>query len=130
MNLREHLLWTLLLFVFYPVFGSLIILSVLWGVIIDIDHIWLVIHQKAYSRNKIKWLLDNIQQIYKVQGHERFKGTVYLFHTVEFNVILIAAAFVYPFLWFIVIGSVFHIILDIIAHWPYIRWLFIYSSVK
>lgn len=130
MNTSGHLLLSLLLLVLYPYFGPLIIVSIVAAILIDIDHVPLIIHQKAYTYQKIKWIIKNIQDIYKKNGHERFKGNLYLFHTVEFNIILLIAAIYQPILWYVLGGFVFHIITDIIAHWPSFRWLFILTSIR
>ena len=130
MNSHHHFILSLLLLLLYPFIGPMVLVSILWAVLIDLDHLHLVIREKAYTWKRIKKLIKEIQSIYEVQGHERFQGTVYLFHTLEFNLILLAFAQFYPFLFYVLIGGIFHILTDIISHWPSRRWLLIATSIK
>jgi len=130
MNSHHHFILSLFLLVLYPFFGPSIFISLLWATLIDLDHVHLVFREKAYTLKKIRKLINNIQSIYKSQGHERFKGTVYLFHTLEFNLVLFTLAQLYPLLYYVLIGGAFHILTDIISHWPSKRWLLIATSIK
>jgi len=62
-----------------------------------------------------------------------YVSVFYLFHTVEFNLLLLLLSIKFPILKYIVIGFVFHIICDIIHHrhnkLPIISWLFFSSYI-
>jgi len=104
------------------------------SVLIDVDHLELLIHERAFSYTKIKKVYDDIYKNYEADPTGAYRGVVYLFHTVEFNILLILFSLLYPFLIFVALGFVFHIICDVIDckinKRPILRWLFLYKSIN
>jgi hypothetical protein len=127
MEFRWHFLIGLLLFLLYPVFGAKVFIIFLSSLIIDIDHIYLVITEKAFSFRKMRELSDNIHRKYADDEENAFKEVIYLFHTAEFNLVLFAFSFAYPNALFVLLGFVFHILIDTIHYaaidGPILRWL-------
>ncbi|OGD66988.1 hypothetical protein A2442_02535 [Candidatus Campbellbacteria bacterium RIFOXYC2_FULL_35_25] len=111
------------------------IIAIASNILIDIDHLQLIFKEKAFSFSKIKNLYESI---YDKHNHEKsnkaFDSDVfYLFHTIEFNVLLLALSLRFPFLMFVAIGFLFHILFDIIHHLMHhlpIRWLFLINWLR
>lgn len=108
-------------FHFSPLFTLLFILS---AVLIDIDHIYVPIRNKAFS-------LEKIIQISNKYRRNMIPG-LYIFHGPEFNIILSLFADRCPVLVPILISNVIHVILDGIEHFQYyhhFRWIFAWSPL-
>ncbi|MDD5547403.1 MAG: hypothetical protein PHN74_00670 [Candidatus Pacebacteria bacterium] len=134
MRFSEHIASSLILLPLLPVLGENIVIPMIASVVIDSDHIHQLITEKAFTWQKIKFLIKNTNKIYRENPDNAFKNTVYIFHTVEFNIILALLTFWYPPLLLILIGFCFHILCDIIHHhlsgMPVKRWLFFYYFLK
>lgn len=118
MQFTGHLVVSPLLLSLSPVIGlenSLIAITA--SLFIDVDHIYLVIKEKAFTVKKIKSLINNIHQKH-IDGrpNRAYIDIVYLFHTVEFNFVLFLLSLYFPWLKYILIGFLFHIICDILHH--------------
>ncbi len=131
MKLTDHLLASPALIALYPITTAPnIIIAMSASVLIDLDHVHLIMRERAYTREGIKRLNENI---YKptIDGkpNRMYVDIVYLFHTIEFNLLLLLLSRYYPFLKYVVIGFIFHILCDIYHHrahhLPIIRWLFL-----
>ncbi len=131
MKFHEHVLLSLLLLVLYPVFGINVFVIMLSSVLIDIDQLHLIIKKKIFSLKKIKSYAD---EYYKGNKKNIWKGKLFLFHLVEFNFLLVGLSFVYPFLWLVSIGFIFHILTDAIYYsvrgLPVTRWLFLSNYLR
>ena len=134
MRFTSHLLLSFALLALYPLFGSSIFIVMLASVLIDIDHLWLLFSEDAFTLNKIRLLNANIYLSYKENPDHSFKGALYLFHTVEFIVLLAALSFWQPVLLLIASGFSFHVVSDVIHHvmegLPVRRWLFITEFLR
>ncbi len=118
-----------------PILGGLyfvggiesVIIAIVASLIIDIDHIHLLIRERAYTAKKITALSQNIYD----EGSIRrcFMDVTYALHSVELNVILVILSYWYLLIIYVVIGFSFHIVCDIIHHrrlkLPIISWLFL-----
>lgn len=106
------------------------------SVFIDFDH-----YVVSAWRNKALSLRKSFR-FYEEQGREsaelRKKGIkrkldLQIFHTLEFHLFILACCFVYPLLFFVLIGMVFHSLTDIV--WMgynknlYERWFFLSSWI-
>lgn len=136
MKLSEHLLASPVLLGLYPItISENIIIAIAASILIDLDHVQLIIEEKAYTLGGIKRLNENI---YKptIQGrpNRMYVDIIYLFHTVEFNALLLFLSAYYPFLKYVIVGFIFHITCDILHHrshgLPVVRWLFLTSWIK
>lgn len=95
--------------------ASLIFLS---SVLIDFDHyLWFVFNKQSISLSKsFKWFKDKRDVIIHLPECEResYKRVIFLFHGIEFWLILSLLSLLYKPLWFVLIGVFFHMILDYI----------------
>ena len=127
MEFRWHFLIGLLLFSLYPVLRAKVLIVFLASLLIDVDHIYLVFKEKAFNFKRMKELSDTVHKRYAEDKENAFKDIFYLFHTAEFNVVLLALSFVYPLAFYILLGFVFHMLVDIIHYTaingPILRWL-------
>lgn len=126
-----HLLIALVLFaIFYPIFGYIVLLPLIVSILVDFDHLFLVVKEKKHSFYQLRSLMKDIYKTKKKK--DLWKGMFFLFHTVEFNVLLIILGIFYnPILIWISIGLIIHIISDLIHHsakgFPILRWIFLTS---
>ena len=133
MKFTSHILISPSLLLLQPVTGNfnLLILASLASVFIDIDHIQLLISEKTFSFSKIKDLHKNVYKNYSGNPSWNYKKVFYLFHTIEFNILLLILSLWWPPLAFVVLGFAFHILCDIIHHkskrLPILNWLFLYK---
>lgn len=101
------------------------IIAIIASLLIDIDHLHLLIREKAFT---IKKIIELNQNIYDQDSIKKcFKDVTYVLHSVELNALLIILAYWYTPIIYVVIGFIFHIICDIIHHHrqklPVISWL-------
>lgn len=111
-----------------------ILVAILASVFIDIDHIFLLYREKQFSYSKVATLYKDIYHIYKNDPEKAFKDVIYIFHTLEFNLLLLILSLYFPWLRFIFYGFMFHILCDIIHHkffgMPILRWLFFTEFIR
>ena len=92
---------------------------------IDIDHLHLIVKEKAFTYKKIIELSQNIYDQSSIK--KCFKDVTYALHTIETNILLLVLSNWYTPLFYIAIGFLFHIICDIIHHCrkklPILSWL-------
>jgi uncharacterized membrane protein len=134
MQTKWHLLASLFFLFLYPVLGNYVFVCMASSILIDIDAIFLVIRQRAFSLKKIKYLVDNVHKIYAKNPKTAFKDIFYLFHTLEFNALLLILSIWFPILGFIGLGFLFHIFFDVLHHhlgkMPVLRWLFLTEFLR
>lgn len=112
----QHILGSLTLsLVLLPTIGptnSLIIF--LSGFLFDIDHYFYdIIKKKHFSIFKAyKYRVNSMKGLIRESKRE---PEMHIFHTLEFFILLIAEAFIFPILIYIIIGLAFHMLLDIIS---------------
>jgi hypothetical protein len=95
----------------YVIYGSIsltffqVSLIFLASIFIDFDHyIW-------YIHRKKDWSLKNAYDFLKEKKHLR---TMMIFHTIEFHILIALLIFVWGGFLYILIGMIFHSVLDII----------------
>ena len=136
MKLYGHIIASLLLLLFYPIFGNMIFISMIASIFADIDHISYLFNEKRITFKKIKYLLEKNDYHHAKNKKNLWKGVLFLFHTLEFNILLFVLAIIFnsPVLSFIAFGFVFHIATDIIHHsarkFPLLRWLFFVNWLR
>ncbi len=134
MQLKEHIKASTLLLVLYPLYGNKIFISMLSSVAIDTDHIYLAIREKAYTYPKMKALAERIYKVYQADPEGAYKNIFYLFHTVEFVILLMILSLYFPWLKFVALGFAFHIICDAIyckiKKCPIMRWIFMTEFIR
>ena len=101
----------------YPFFG----LSILWvffaGFLIDVDHyIYYVLKFKDLNLKKsYKYFADYIKK-------KHFKDVLFIFHTIEFFVLLIILSFYSKLMFLFLISTILHQILDLFDFYRYNFW--------
>ncbi len=130
MKLLPHLIvgFILSLFLFKIGYGIPNILIIfLSSVLIDLDHIQMVVVNKAFTIDKIIQLDKQIYPEYKQHPDTAYLNVIYIFHTIEFNVVLAMTGILNNILFFISLGFIFHTICDVIyfllKRLPILRWL-------
>jgi len=88
---------------------NLFIFFIFLSVIIDIDHYFL------FSIKYRKKSTEEIIRIWKKHYKQR-KPEFYIFHSPEFNIILLILSFLHPLILLIFISNLIHITLDAIDH--------------
>ncbi len=139
MRLPSHILVAPALLLFHvPQLGgadiSSLLIAMSASIVTDADHIQLLMQEHDFSWSKIKELNRDIYTNYANNPREAYKDVFYLFHTVEFNLVLFLLSLWYPLLSFVVLGFVFHILCDIVHHrrngLPILRWLFLWEFLR
>ncbi len=134
MKFTSHILASILLLFLFPLFGNKMFIIMFASIFIDFDHIYLLVKQRLYSIKQIKHLMGTIHSLYRHDPNSAFKDIAYIFHTVEFNIILLFLAFWYPVFFYICAGFIFHILTDVAYHWfykmPILRWLFFIEFLR
>jgi hypothetical protein len=109
---------------------NLIIIFILWSILIDIDHIFLFI---------FKYKTLNLKKIWKISKklREKMQAELYLFHSPEFNIILLILSVFNKLALIIFISNLIHISLDTMEHYKahrnfkwFKKWSIIYSIIK
>jgi hypothetical protein len=83
------------------------VLIFLASFLIDFDH------YAFYAKKKKNWSLGKAYLFLK--KHEKKKPMMMEFHTIEFHILILLLGFLWNGFWFILIGMIFHSILDIIS---------------
>ncbi len=87
------------------------------SVFIDFDHYMIFVwHQKKIRlKEAFKFYDELIEWERKMMSQGRkIKSHLQIFHTLEFNLLILALCFVFPIMFFILIGMIFHSLIDII----------------
>lgn len=133
MEFRWHLLVGIWILILYPIYGLRVVLTFLSSLAIDLDHIYLVIKEKAFSLKKLRKLEAEVYTRHK-KRKDAFNNVFFIFHTAEFNILLLVASFFYPFLFYISAGFIFHIVCDIVHNLyfnvPIKRWIFLTDFIR
>lgn len=134
MNLNCHILLGLLLLPFYLIFGKIIFIIIIASILIDIDHLQILFENNAFSLKKIKCTIREVNKRYNSHSPDSFNRQYFIFHSLEFNLLLILLSFLYKPLIFIFLGFSFHILCDLIHHsyfkLPIKRWIFLTEGIK
>lgn len=113
------ILFTLILFKIFPQIGLIgFFLIISSTVLIDIDHyLYYVYLKKDWNlKNSFDWYISKIGEFNKIpkeQWNNVYFGLCFL-HGIEAIIILFAFSFHFTFLLFVIIGFVFHQLLDLI----------------
>jgi hypothetical protein len=134
MDTFSHILWGILLLALYPFIGNPVLIVFLSSILIDLDHLQILIKEDAYTWSKIKKTVRKAQKAYKRDPENAFDGQFFVFHSIECSLLLIYLAFFYPPLVYVVLGFAFHIITDMIHHrlsgLPSTQWFFLIVDLK
>lgn len=130
MKLVPHLVTGILLSILLFIIGfriSDILTLFLSSIFIDLDHIQMIVVCKAFTIDKIAQLNNQIYSEYKSHPNTAYLNVIYIFHTIEFNIVLLIFGFINRIILLIFLGFIFHVICDIIHHslnkFPILRWL-------
>lgn len=92
-----------------------VIVAIIASLAIDLDHLHLMVKEKAFT---IKKVIELSQDIYGKNSIKRyFEDVTYIFHSIEINILLVILSNWYNPIIYIVIGFSFHIVCDIIHHY-------------
>ncbi len=100
--------------VFYPAYGVDAFLIIAGGVLIDIDHyLWYIFKFKKYGMKECYeyCATGTIKDDWK-----HVKGSLFVFHNVEFLIILTALSFYFTWALMFTIGLLSHYLLDLLWH--------------
>lgn len=133
MRASVHLLTSLILAgLLYPVFKWKVVLILVGGFLIDVDHYILYI----YRFRKFNFIECNHYFTTEAEknNHSDVMGVCLAFHTIEFFLIVILLAFYYKVLWILVIGLVSHYLWDLyyiiivvrqyVVDYSFLHWLY------
>jgi hypothetical protein len=134
MRFIYHLLIGILLLLSYFWIGSAAFLIAIAYVAVDLDHIQILILEKAFSFKKVKNLFVKGYDKYNKNPKNAFKNQFFIFHSIEFLIVLLVIAYFWqPKLYFLALGVGLHILSDVIHHaikgFPIIKWLFLSSDI-
>ena len=121
------LIFSLIIWIIFPyidwIFIALIFLS---SFLIDFDHYMCSVYKTGklslfdsfeyHRKERIKYLKERSRGI-------RRKGDFHIFHTIEFNILVFLLGYLWAGFYYILIGMLFHSILDIISG-IYEDWLY------
>jgi hypothetical protein len=109
MYLSVHLLLTLLLCaVLYPFIGAGVALIFVGGLIVDADH---------YIAFAAKFRTLDPKKCYKfyMEKYSKNESYLFIFHTLEFQMLVLILGVFYRPLLFLLAGMLFHIFLDVVG---------------
>lgn len=129
-RLTSHMAVSPFLFLLSPIVGiggSLIAMAS--SLVIDADHIHLVIKERAFSLKKLKELNKGI-----FDKNRYYENVTYALHSLEVSLVLLCLSFFWSPLNYVAIGFLFHIVADAIHHrihkLPVLSWLFLHRLGK
>jgi len=112
MHLIAGLLGAIMLYYSINIGIPLLAIFVAWTVLIDPDHpIYFVINLKTLNPREIYSEMARLRNI--------MEPRLYIFHSPEFNLLLLILGFVNSVFWLVLAGSLLHIALDLAEHWTY-----------
>lgn len=120
---KKHLIlgaiFSIILFILFPKIGFLGFFLILFSsVLIDVDHYIYYIYKKRDFNisNSYKWYSKPIKKWNNLSQEKRkeFYSGIFLFHGLEIIIILLFLIFYFNFFIYILIGFLFHQILDFI----------------
>jgi len=134
MQFLGHLIIGFLLLGSYFWIGNAAFIVAIAYVAVDFDHIQILIEEKAFSFEKAWGLFINGYEKYEQNPKKAFDGQFFVFHSIEFLIILLLCAyFWYPKIYFVALGVGLHILTDVIHHlikgFPIIHWLVLSSNL-
>ncbi len=114
MFLIEHFLFSVILSIFFfPIFKWQVWLIVAGATLIDLDH--LITNFSKFKNSKDFFAYFSKQFRFFMRKPESKKVQLYVFHSIEFLVVLIILSLFFKPVLLIAIGVVFHLILDLIS---------------
>lgn len=119
MNLLIHLISNIFVGIVLYLTGivnsiALILIFISFTVIIDIDHIlYFLVKCKSFSVKKMIRVLKDY--------HEKIRPNLYVFHSLEFNLIVMLLSFFNGIFLLLLLSNVIHISLDVIEYYNHHR---------
>lgn len=113
MRLSQHVKYTTVASVVLVPFCNL--QQILWfavgSILIDFDHyIFYVVSFKKFS---VKGMFKYFERLFSVRDRVPYGG-LNIFHTIDFFVLMGVASYYLPFLFYVLMGLIYHFILDVI----------------
>jgi hypothetical protein len=90
--------------------GGEIALFAVGGVLIDVDH-YLLFVQRRRSLS-IAGMFRYFSELQPIQCNISYVGLC-VFHTVDFFLLLAALGFIYPIVWYLLAGCLYHFVIDL-----------------
>lgn len=107
MKLIYHFSVSLILsLILFPFFSYPSFMIFIGGFLVDLDH-WIF-----YAYYYKKFSLKEGYHFFSVGRIQECKGKIFLFHTIEFLVLLIVLSIYYKLVYFILLGFITHILMD------------------
>lgn len=104
---------TIAAIVLFPFYKWLVLLIILGGVLVDIDHyLYYVVKFKDYN---LKKAIKFYRKITLKKDVKLYGEVIRIFHTIEFLIVVLIGAFFSKYLLLIAIGSCIHVLMDISA---------------
>jgi hypothetical protein len=137
--LKHFLLGIILFLVLLPFIGSWALIPFIFSFLIDIDHyIYFIIYKKEFNIIKVYTLLagtdkENLATKHKNNSQKYF---MCIFHTYEFLILIIILSLFFEFFSLVLLGVIFHLILDYIDNRMYYHklkkyyWFFGFSNIS
>ncbi len=132
MQFHWHILLALPLLLLYPFIGNYAIIIAFSSILIDADHVQILIKRRTTSWKQIKSVIAEKMDAYKNKPKDALREQLFLFHSLEFIILLfVLSIFFYPML-FVSLGFIYHDVFDVAHHgirkMPLLRWIsFIYG---
>lgn len=113
--------------VLYPLFKWKVLLILVGGVLIDVDHyLWYIHRYKKFNIiNSYNFFLKNIER----NDFTNVYGILLIFHTVEFLLVMAVLSFYSEFALIFTIGLLFHYLLDVIFMYSVSKRLIMSPSI-
>ena len=126
-------IFSILLLITFPEIGWINALIVfLSSVLIDIDHyLYYIYKKKDWNLKRAYWWFVNQKDIFlrlNIKQRKSFKEAIFIFHGIEFWLVLILLVFLNKIFIFILLGISIHMILDFIYLFSWKRPLYIKTS--
>tara|TARA_Y100000031_G_scaffold143423_1_gene173851 strand:- start:31 stop:435 length:405 start_codon:yes stop_codon:yes gene_type:complete len=97
---------------------GLFLIFVMYSFLIDIDHLFFFVWKKGLNFQEWIWLHKSL--------YRRKEAQPYLFHTIEWQVVLIVLSFLGEVFFVLFLSGLLHVFLDALVHYLYHRnfhWL-------
>jgi hypothetical protein len=131
MRMYKHVIYSLLVsLVLFPFVGWYALIVFLAGFLTDADHVfWCYLKFRDINLKRCKAYCQGLADDRNIK---EFKQVLLVFHTFEFWLLLAVSSLFFPFALYILVGALFHLVLDIysrlklfgtVGHYSVLRFL-------
>lgn len=113
-------IFSLILLFLFPQIGFIgFFIIILSTILIDIDHyLYYICKKKDWNlNNAYNWFIERKKRLNQLSKKERqkYKKDILIFHGIEFLILVILLLFIHRYFFFVFIGVLFHMLLDLIS---------------